>query len=593
MENNFLRKFKSIKARMLITVIVGVALLFVVLLANNSYSDRLIEERLDTTIDNMSDLSGEYMELRIRKSDKIAVDIADSEEAIILSSIYLAESDSFQTLSHIKESVADQINYHANANEEIDSINLYYKSRRSFIDSSGTISKTDNPEVMAWVEENTVWDAEVIWKDYNSEIAGKSFLSIMYRLEYLSQDIRTPVFLGINFDKNALFDFLDKIKLTQNSMTALVNFNDNVYIIDSELVTLIDLKGKLKDSITELEKGENVTVDIQGIGRSILKYTPLASGSGGIVHIIPEVDMQPYRKNLKPLIIASAAIVSILFMLILMVMINQYIDMPIKKLIKHMKKLEVGRFSDKIEEERDDEFGKVYQAYNNMTVEIEKLIQELYQEKLVKREMELKILQEKINPHFLYNTLDTINWIAMEHQVDDISKMVIALSTMYRKTFNRGRDLISIEDVMTSISCYLEIQQIRYGESFAYEIDCDDNSKKLEILNLIIQTLVENAIIHGMEGMKENGKISIITRREGEFLNIEVTDNGMGMDSEKLNLIRASIGSLGMESESGLRNVQKRIKLYYGNEYGIKIDSMKGSGTSIRVTIPAIEENDD
>ncbi|MCK5759095.1 MAG: sensor histidine kinase [Clostridiales bacterium] len=593
MKHNFLIKLKSIKARMFITVIIGVTLLFVVLLANNTYSDRLIRERLDTTMDNMSDLSGEYMELRIRKSDIIAIDIAGNEEATILSSIYLAESDTFQTLSHIKESVSEQISYHAKANEEIDSIYLYYKSRRSFIDSNGAIEKTDNPDVMAWVEQNTTWDSEVIWKDYTSEISGKSLLSIMYRLEYFSKDIRTPVFLGINFDKNAIFDFLDQIKLTQNSTTALVNFNDNVYIIDSDIVTRIDLKLRLKDNIVQLEKGDNVTVDIQGLGKSVLKYTPLAYGSGGIVHIIPEVDMQPYRKNLKPLVIATAAVVSLLFVLILMVMVNQYIDMPIKKLIKHMKKLEVGRFSDKIEEERDDEFGKVYQAYNNMTVEIEKLIQELYQEKLVKREMELKILQEKINPHFLYNTLDTINWIAMEHQVDDISKMVIALSTMYRKTFNRGRDLISIEDVMTSISCYLEIQQIRYGESFEYEIDCGENTKNLEILNLIIQTLVENAIIHGMEGMKENGKISIITRRKGDFLNIEVADNGLGMDVEKLNLIRASISSLGMESESGLRNVQKRIKLYYGNEYGIKIDSMKGSGTSIWVTIPAIEENDD
>ena len=134
---------------MLITVIVGVALLFVVLLANNSYSDRLIRERLDTTMDNMSDLAGEYMELRIRKSDKIAIDIAGNEEAAILSSIYLAESDTFQTLSNIKEDVLEQISYHAPANEEIDSINLYYKGRRSFINSNGTISKTDNPEVMA------------------------------------------------------------------------------------------------------------------------------------------------------------------------------------------------------------------------------------------------------------------------------------------------------------------------------------------------------------------------------------------------------------------------------------------------------------
>ncbi len=593
MKNSYLSIMKSVKAKMLITVFLGITLLFTVLLINNSYSDRLIMERLDTNLDNMSDLSGEYIELRIRKSSNIAVELAENIDVAILSSIYLAESGSYQTLSDIKKSVTDQISYHSATNEEIDSIDIYYSSRRTFIDSNKLIGKTNNPEVVEWVDENTGWNTDVIWKDYYSAIAGKSFLSIMYRLDYLSQKIRTPVYLGINFDKNALFDFLDQIKLTRNSMTALVNFSDNVFILDADLVTVIDLKLILKKNIAALEKGENVTVDIQGIGRNVLKYTPLASGKGGIVHILPEMDMQPYQRNLKPLIILIAAILSFMFLISLFSIINRDIDKPIKNLIKHMKKLEAGRFSDKIEEVRKDEFGKVFQAYNSMTVEIEKLIQELYQEKLVKKEMELKILQEKINPHFLYNTLDTINWIAMEHQVEDISKMVISLSTMYRKTFNRGRDLISIEDVMTSIACYLDIQRIRYGESFVYEIDFQEETKHLEILNLIIQTLVENAIIHGMEGKKENGRILVQARKEGEFLTVEVTDNGMGMEDEKLNLIRASISSTGMESESGLRNVQKRIKLYYGNQFGIKIDSMKGAGTTVRVTIPAVSISDD
>jgi two-component system sensor histidine kinase YesM len=228
-----------------------------------------------------------------------------------------------------------------------------------------------------------------------------------------------------------------------------------------------------------------------------------------------------------------------------------------------------------------------------MSEEIENLIQELYQEKLVKREMELKILQEKINPHFLYNTLDTINWIAREHNVEDISKMVIALSTMYRKTFNKGRDLISIRDVMTSIACYLDIQQIRYGDSFDYEINCEEGTENLEILNLIIQTLVENAIVHGIEGLSGKGRIEINTSRSGDYLTVSVSDNGNGMSLEKLELIRTSINASGMESESGLRNVQKRIKLYYGNNFGIDIHSEANAGTKVSVTIPAREAAND
>ncbi len=169
MKNSFLSIFKSVKAKMMITVLSGIALLFAMLLINNNYSDRLIRERLDTTYDNMSELSAEYMELRIRKSDNIALDVAGNENVAILSSIYLAESGAYQSLSSIKDTVAEQINYHSSANEEIDSIYLYYGSRRTFFDSGGMTGKTDNPEVMDWVDKNTGWNTEIIWKDYNSE----------------------------------------------------------------------------------------------------------------------------------------------------------------------------------------------------------------------------------------------------------------------------------------------------------------------------------------------------------------------------------------------------------------------------------------
>jgi len=146
---------------------------------------------------------------------------------------------------------------------------------------------------------------------------------------------------------------------------------------------------------------------------------------------------------------------------------------------------------------------------------------------------------------------------------------------------------------MTSISCYLDIQQIRYGDAFDYSIECEEGTENLEILNLIIQTLVENAILHGIEGMGGKGRITIRTTRAGNFLTVIVSDNGKGMSAEKLGFIRSSINASGMESESGLRNVQKRIKLYYGNNYGIELFSNEGEGTDVRVTIPAREAGND
>jgi two-component system sensor histidine kinase YesM len=593
MKKTKLTQHKSIKTKLLITVVVGILLFFVVIIINNRYAVRLIEERLETITDNMAGLSREYMDLRIRKSNSISMEISRDEEVVLLSSNYLAESDSYKSLSDIKESVTGKLVEAAETNEEIDSVYMYYTSRRSLVASNGEIQRSNEPEIREWVESNTGWNSEVKWFDYFSGVDNKNYLSMMYRLDYLNEGIRTPVYLGINYDKNAIYDFLGKIKLTKNSLAALINFNDDVFVLNSDIETLVDFKTKVRNNSGLLKTEGTALVELQGIGSVFLKYTPLSDGSGGIVHIIPDDDLRPFKTNLQPLIFTVALMLSLGFVLMLWKFINSDVVKPTEKLIQHMKKLEEGRFSDKIEDVRRDEFGRVYTAYNNMSEEIENLIQELYQEKLVKREMELKILQEKINPHFLYNTLDTINWIAREHNVEDISKMVIALSTMYRKTFNKGRDLISIKDVMTSISCYLDIQQIRYGDAFDYSINCDEGTENLEILNLIIQTLVENAIVHGIEGMSGKGKIEINTSRNGSFLTVTVTDNGAGMTREKLDLIKASINAAGMESESGLRNVQKRIKLYYGNKYGIELFSEDRIGTKVKVTIPAREATDD
>lgn len=585
--------YKSIKIKLLITVAAGILLFFAVIILNNRYATRLIEDRLDTITDNMAGLSGEYMDLRIRKSNSISGELSTDEEVVLLSSNYLAESDSYKSLSEIKDSVAQNLMQKSAENEEIDSIYVYYTSRMTLIASNGEIQRSNEPEIREWVESNTGWNSEVKWFDYFSGVDNKGYLSMMYRLDYLNEGIRTPVYLGVNYDLNAIYDFLGKIQLTKNSLAALVNFDDDVFVLNSAFSTLVDFKTKVKYNSGLLQRDGYAAIELQDIGSVFLKYTPLSVGSGGIVHIIPDDDLKPFKRNLQPLIFAVAILLSLGFLLILWRFINTDVVKPTAKLIEHMKKLESGRFSDKIDEVRRDEFGRVFSAYNNMSEEIENLIQELYQEKLVKREMELKILQEKINPHFLYNTLDTINWIAREHNVEDISKMVIALSTMYRKTFNKGRDLISIRDVMTSIACYLDIQQIRYGDSFDYEINCEEGTENLEILNLIIQTLVENAIVHGIEGLSGKGRIEINTSRSGDYLTVSVSDNGNGMSLEKLELIRTSINASGMESESGLRNVQKRIKLYYGNNFGIDIHSEANAGTKVSVTIPAREAAND
>ncbi|MFO7610860.1 MAG: cache domain-containing protein [Clostridia bacterium] len=281
MKKIFSPGLKTLKAKMLATVSAGVVVLFIVILLNNSYSMNLIEDRLEKTLENMSALSNEYIELRTNKSRNIAGEIAVNPEVVTLASPYIAESDSYKSLSEIKDSVLGLVSYLSGANEEIDSIYLYYESRKTLINSDNSTSKTNDPEAVAWAHVNTGWDMSGLWKDYYSEMEGRSYISMMYRLDYLNQEIRTPVYLAVNFDKRAMFDFLAKIKLTENASTALVSFDDNVYMLEANFETVVDLKTKLRGKADELEKGLNIKLNIQGMGKCIIKYLPLESGKGG------------------------------------------------------------------------------------------------------------------------------------------------------------------------------------------------------------------------------------------------------------------------------------------------------------------------
>lgn len=223
-----------------------------------------------------------------------------------------------------------------------------------------------------------------------------------------------------------------------------------------------------------------------------------------------------------------------------------------------------------------------------MAGRIKKLIEELYEQKLVRTQMEVKALQKQINPHFLYNTLEVINWIAKVNNIDSISKIVISLSNMYRITFNEGRDLIKIRDMIYGVRCYMDIQKIRFGESFTYEINIEPEVEECYILNLIVQTIVENAVIHGIGEISTGGLIKIDGYMVNGDIIFVVEDNGKGMNEEKLRLVVANMNSSNVVSDSGLRNVQKRIRLLYGNEYGISVESWYNKGTRVTMKVPVI-----
>ena len=277
---------------------------------------------------------------------------------------------------------------------------------------------------------------------------------------------------------------------------------------------------------------------------------------------------------------------------ILLLLLSSYILQPIKRLTRLMKRVEQEDFSVKAEAESKDELGELTVVFNKMIEKIRYLIEEVYQQKIVKQEAEFKLLQAQINPHFLYNTLDSINWIAKMNGVEDISRMVVALGQLMRISVSKAKKFMTLEQELEYINNYLVIQGMRYRDKFRVNISIPDSLKKCIVPKLMLQPIVENALVHGIEKKLGKGIIYIKAAEEEGGLSIDVADDGVGMDRDTLcQILKKESTDDGENTDYihtglGIHNVDKRIKMMYGGQYGLKIKSDIGKGTEVRIFLP-------
>ena len=239
-----------------------------------------------------------------------------------------------------------------------------------------------------------------------------------------------------------------------------------------------------------------------------------------------------------------------------------------------------------------DEITELGMSFNIMIGKIKELLDSKIKEQENLKKAELRALQAQINPHFLYNTLDTIIWMAESKKTDDVVKIVSALSNFFRISLSKGMDWITISEELERIRSYLTIQQIRYRDILDFQIDVDDGVSENTILKLILQPLVENALYHGIKNKRQGGTIIVRAKPKGsDEVQIEVEDDGIGFTPEKLAQLRAELeddtGDIKLESGFGIGNVNKRIRLYYGKPYGLTVESEYTTGTRVTLVIPA------
>lgn len=261
---------------------------------------------------------------------------------------------------------------------------------------------------------------------------------------------------------------------------------------------------------------------------------------------------------------------------------------PLKILEKSMKKIEQADFLviEPVEEGSQKEVASLSKSFNLMMVRIKELMDSIIVEQNAQRESELKALQSQINPHFLYNTLDSIVWLIENDKNTEASQMVVALAKLFRISISRGRNIITIKDELEHARSYLIIQRFRYSDSFKYEFDIDEEVLEYTTMKLILQPLIENAIYHGLKNIIDEGFIKIGAHREQDNVVFTVTDNGYGLKEEKIEQLYTNFKNPHLNDGVGLKNVYLRLVLYYGKAADLRIESELDEGTTIKIIIP-------
>ena len=365
-----------------------------------------------------------------------------------------------------------------------------------------------------------------------------------------------------------------------------------------EAVYLINEKGEiLSDSETEESKEETQRTDADG--KNVLKS--VRGKSKGMYwkgeriiffqksqltgwYLIEEIPMTIFYGSIVNvmLLMCCALAACFLFCIIFSKAQKRYLISPIYTLTEELEKTGQASFVSIPDVHRKDEIGMLQNAFNQMNSQLDILINQVYRVSLEKQEAELRALTEQINPHFLYNTLDSIHWKAIRNRDQEVAEQVLALSDVYRYLLNKGNEFLKIRDEVRFQEKYMYLMKKRFGERIEWSAKIAEDTLDLKIPKLIIQPLIENAIVHGIEPTQDGGRVSLRITKEEEWLIIVVEDTGVGF-GERLSLCNEEVEQ--MESAFALKNINRRLKLHYAGQYEYEVQSERGKGTYVRIKL--------
>ncbi|SFE27646.1 Sensor histidine kinase YesM [Paenibacillus algorifonticola] len=326
----------------------------------------------------------------------------------------------------------------------------------------------------------------------------------------------------------------------------------------------------------------------------LVSYTNSSYSNWKAVLIVPKHDIFGALDIIKTTVIVTAFIAFVITLLI-SVLFGQRITKPILDLYKTVNRIKRGDFSVRVEVRRNDEIGRIGMNFNAMQDELQNLIETRYVNQIKLQEAQLAMLYSQINPHFLYNTLDSIRAMSDYYQVQEISEMAQSLADIFRYNTKNKDEIVTLQEELVQIEAYMNIQRIRFEDKISFEQQIDDDLYSFPMLKMTLQPLVENAVFHGIERKRGKGTIAVIVSREGGSITLTVKDDGVGISDKHLADIRSSLKpplqqGEGLSSDTrsgiGVLNVYSRYRIRYGERFEFHINSRKGTGTEIKLLIP-------
>ncbi|MCP1305636.1 cache domain-containing sensor histidine kinase [Paenibacillus tyrfis] len=363
-------------------------------------------------------------------------------------------------------------------------------------------------------------------------------------------------------------------------------------------ISILNAEGKLVYSQRAEEIGEVWPYDAQmpnGMSgwlqidgeRMLVNAGELPATGWRFVSLDPLGSLSAYAVTVRNITL-GVGLFALLIALVISTFIAGRITKPLRTLQANMKQVQTGRFDTRLQVNRSDEVGQLTQSFNQMTDRIESLVNDVYKSEIIRKEAQLKALHSQINPHFLYNTLDSMNALAILENVPLLARMSKMLADMFRYSISQGEHVVALRDELNQVKRYIEIQQIRYDHKFRLFLSIPEKLLDYPIPKLALQPIVENAVYHGLEMIPDEGIIAITAYETADLTMIEVFDNGKGMTEAQLNEISAHLSApIDYTEHLGLANVQERLQLYFGGEYGISIHSIPEKGTNVVYRLPA------